>query len=100
MFRRGALRFGKRVVAGIDGFGFRNLRCLFSARESAQGFILFSGAVSALPGAVAAVEMPFAASIVWSFGWVFVSDVNLLNKRIKIVTGGVCLTLFTLLLFV
>lgn len=65
-----------------------------------QGFILFSGAVSALPGAVAAVEMPFAASIVWSFGWVFVSDVNLLNKRIKTVTCGVCLALFTLLLFV
>ena len=64
-----------------------------------QGFILFSGAVSALPGAVAAVEMPFAASIVWSFGWVFVSDVNLLNKRIKTVTCGVCLALFTLLLF-
>ena len=53
-----------------------------------------------MPGAVAAVKMPFAASVVWSFGWVFVSDVNLLNKRIKIVTGGVCLTLFTLLLFV
>lgn len=65
-----------------------------------QGFILFSGAIAALPGAVAAVDLSFAAAAVWSFGWVFVSDLNLLNKRIKTVAGGICLALFTLLLFV
>lgn len=65
-----------------------------------QGFILFSEAVAALPGATAALSVPFAAALIWDFGWVFVSGINLIGKKLK---GGVfaaCMAAFTLLLFI
>lgn len=65
-----------------------------------DGFILFSEAVAALPGATASMEMPFIGAALWAFGWIFASGINLADKRLRYGVLAFIAAVFVVLLFV